>query len=130
MAIAWQAVYSDATFLNQYNENGSENKYTDIDRVKLTEFRLFNSDTGDLRFSVMLEDGQRLVYRKRVFMKSDDQQILVYLVGWQMTVNGTNVQSIAYIPENGSSVVMGGKFKEGHALYGPIVYWDCELQEA
>jgi hypothetical protein len=119
--LSWQCVYTDNTVLNQYNEDGTENSYTDIDRSKLSEFRLFD-EAGELKFSLVLDEGQRLIYRRRVFKTlnngDDNSEVVVYLVGWQDTVNGKNVQAISYIREDWP-VVMGGKFRE-NALMAPI----------
>jgi len=39
--ITWKAVYRDGCELCQYNEDGSHNKYADIDRNKLKCVKVF-----------------------------------------------------------------------------------------
>ena len=36
--VEWKAIYSDDNELQQYNEDGTENKYTDINRELLNKF--------------------------------------------------------------------------------------------
>ncbi|KKK52895.1 hypothetical protein LCGC14_3100290, partial [marine sediment metagenome] len=74
----WNAVYNDGTELKQYNEGGSCNKYGDIDRSKLIQFALYNSDK--LVLVVHLDKNKRLIFRRRVAMKvmSGNQEV-VYL---------------------------------------------------
>ena len=40
----WKVVYNDDTELYQHNTDGTTNKYTDIDRSKLTKFILFREN--------------------------------------------------------------------------------------
>lgn len=123
MSLQWLAIYNDGTFLEQYTEDGTENKYADIDRTKLSEFRL-HRESGELVFSVQLEQDQRLIYRRRNTITIEDGEeirALFYLVGWQMTVGDRNIQSLNLITEDGSMVVQVGKFREDHPLFAPIV---------
>ena len=110
MEITWKAVYSDGKSLNQYNEDKSVNKYTDIDRSKLTSFELYNKTK--LIFKLILEENQRLIFRRRVSMDfQGNTTMVVYLVGWQKTIGKENIQSISYIFEEGL-IIMGGQWKE------------------
>lgn len=112
----WTAHYNDGTTLNQYNGD-NENRYQDIDRSKLTCFVLSNDEK--LLFAVHLQPDQRLIYRKRVEKKAGLPDTVIYLAGWQQTVNGQNIQSIAYVTEGGQ-IHLAGEFKEDHPwFYSP-----------
>jgi len=109
--VYWKAVYKDGSILPQLNEDGKENKYTDINRDNLEFFELHKE--GKLIFRLHLEPGRRLIVRKRVignFFVPDDRKI-VWLVGWQWNANGRNVQDIAWVFEDGH-VELTGRFKE------------------
>lgn len=125
--LEWTAIYNDGSILNQYNEDKTENKYVDIDRTRLSEFRLQRPKEGGLVFSLFLEDGQRLIYRKRTEMTMGGSAFAFYMVGWQMNINGKNIQSIAYVYESGSPVFMAGQFRDDHPLFYSIVPTEEEL---
>jgi hypothetical protein len=119
----WIAHYNDGTTLAQYNEDGSENRYQDINRDKLIAFTLWNDNK--LSLALHLQPGQRLIYRKRVEKKSGEPDIMVYLAGWQQTVNGENVQSIAYVTQGGE-IHLAGAFKEDHPWFYSPEFLDFE----
>lgn len=117
MPIQWRAIYSDGEILPQYNEDGSENKYADIDRTRLSSFEL--SLEGRVLFCLHLDPGQHLIYRRRVELPVGGSPLVVYLVGWQMTVNGQNVQSIAYVSQDGE-VHLAGAWRNDHPWFYQI----------
>lgn len=106
----WIATYTDGSTLSQYNEDGSENAYKDIDRERLHSFALLTAE-GRTVLVLMLDPGQRLIYRKRHRIVMGVSHHVIWLVGWQQTIAGQNVQSIAYVGETGS-IILGGKFKD------------------
>jgi hypothetical protein len=116
--VQWLAVYSDGNVLPQFNQDGSQNAYGDIERSKLSEFHLMDPLTGDVFFSMALEPGQRLIYRRRVSMDGQSGLVnwVVYLVGWQETVGGKNVQSLNWIFPNGQ-IINTGRFREDHPIF-------------
>ena len=119
MVIKWRANYSNGNCLNQYNEDESVNKYTDIDRSLLESFELrkIDKDSNILFFKLILEEGQRLIFRKRVEIDVDGkQQSIIYLVGWQKTIKGENIQAISYVFEDGH-VEMAGQWKSDARLF-------------
>lgn len=123
----WKAIYSDGTFLPQFNEDSSENKYSDIDREKICFFEVYSKSV--LIFRLELEKGRRLIFRKRVTQCISSGKVtrIVLLVGWQQTINGTNVQDIAYVFEDGH-VELLGKWKENRLEYAPVLI-EQELKE-
>jgi len=134
-SIYWKAVYKDGKELPQFEEDGIENKYPDIDRSKLAVFEIRKAAVGDqpdrLLFKLFLEPGRRLIYRRRVlermrFGKEKPELVkggrqTIYLVGWQATIGGRSVQDIAYVFEDGH-VELAGKWMEApyDAIGNPI----------
>lgn len=127
-SIYWKAIYKDGTSLCQYEEDGEENKYPDIDRYKLAAFEIRKagmvqpkSVPDQLLFKMYLEPGRRLIYRRRVqekmrFGKKGPEIIkgsreVIYLVGWQATIGGRSVQDIAYVFPDGH-VELAGKWMQ------------------
>ena len=135
----WEATYADGFKVPQYNADGSENAYTDLRHELLTSFALY-AMLGDEKlekvFELHLDPGQRLIFRKRVWMYSTPDgggQDFVYMIGWQQkqhhrgvySCNGyekncecPNVQAIAYVFSDGH-VELAGKFREGHPVFDP-----------
>jgi len=97
--LTWTAAYKDGTVLHQYNGDGTENRYEDIDRYRLFRFDLLRG--GEIVYSVYLHSSQRLIFRRRNFIPQGGERWVVYLVGWQMNVEGKNVTAINYIYPNG-----------------------------
>lgn len=126
----WQAVYDDLSFLDQISD-GKTNSYHEIDRSKLMEFRLIEPKTGRVFFIMELDKEKRLIFRRRVSMNAStgETMAVVYLVGWQQTVNGKNVQSLFWVLPD-LSVLNTGAFKENsHFLYD-VFYFDEEKEAA
>lgn len=131
MTYEWKANYEDGTSLPQYNEDGSKNIYTDIDRSKLVSFEILNlieqkdeegkviKSEKKIIHNLKLAKGQRLICRQRKFMRNDMVNNIVWIVGWQQTVEGKNIQSIAYIYPDGK-IEMSGSWKEYHPLFRKI----------
>ncbi len=140
----WVAYYDDGTHLRQYKDDGSENKYADIDRSKLASFALYDggaivnrddylklrndvaitpgADPGVYELATRkllhlhLEPGQRLIYRRRVEQTVGGPATVCYMIGWQQTIIGENIQSIAYVFENGT-IELAGKWREDHPWF-------------
>jgi len=118
MELTWKAVYKNGESLNQYNEDGRANKYTDIDRAILKFFEIYKENK--LIFKVHLEEGQKLIFRRRVAQQVfSGSKISVYLVGWQKNIKGENVQSIAYIFEDGRIELAGAWNEKSDWFYAP-----------
>ena len=120
--ITWIAVYKDDTALTQHENDGTEHSTEEIDRKKLAAIVLLRDN---VQFLVQaFEPGQRLIFRRRVSIEQtggEDVKRYLYMLGWQQTVNGKNVQHVAYIDEDTGFVTMAGKFNDKHPLfYTPI----------
>jgi len=122
--ITWCAVYTDGIELNQYNKDGTFNKYTDISRDNLIQFVLYKNNKTVL--VLHLDSNKKLIFRRRVAMKVlSDKKEVVYLVGWQENKNGVNIQQISFIFEDGHIEVVDG-FKSDHKWFYPIVFMEDE----
>ena len=104
---SWRAVYSDQTTLRQYKEDGTEHKYTDIDRSKLLFFDIIDND--DVVCRIHFDDSRkRLIYRRRTALPSGYEPIIVILAGWQMTIKDENIQVINYITSDNKVLMSSG----------------------
>lgn len=118
--LTWEAFYTTGS-LSQYNEDGTENKYTDINRNILTRFLL--KDTK-VRFVLNLDTDKKLIYRKRIAKSlMNNVKETVYIIGYQ---HGSN-QSINFYFESTGHVETTDGFKEGHKWYYPVVFLEEEL---
>ena len=119
----WLAVFKGLDDLPQYNLDGSENLFGDINQDKLIMFIL---ESTCKCYSVNLEDGTfrigyetfrfdgfdgadfKLIYFRRVrqTMKSFGtkplKQTVTYHLGWQTNIDGKNYQRVMAIFEDGS----------------------------
>ena len=120
----WKAIYNNGTEINQYNEDGTVNKYIDIVRTGLVQFVIYNGDKSVL--VVHLDSNKNLIFRRRVAMKLiSSKQEVVYLAGWQENKNGINIQQISFIFEDGHIEVVDG-FKKDHKWFRPIIFLEDE----
>jgi len=124
----WLATYHDGTTLGQYNDQG-ESSSEQIDRSNLASFTLLAED-GSKLLTLHFEHGQRLIFRRRVEQSVGGPPIVVYLFGWQQTIHGQNVQSIAYVFNEGARIEWAGKFQEGHAWFYAVDPVPCETEDA
>lgn len=113
----WIAGYNDGTQLMQYELDGSENKYTDIDRSKLIQFILFRADKPAV--VIHLDKKKKLIYRMRRAQNNKGYEEVVYLAGWQEKRNGMNIQSIIFLFNDGH-VELLDKFHENHLWFYAI----------
>ncbi len=113
--LKWRAIYfeedgntvSKRYFLEQFNDDGSENRYEDIERGRLARFDLMKPD-GKLVHSVYLHEGCRLIFRRRNFIRiAGDERSVVHIAGWVKTVHTANgardTYSLMYLFEDGTT---------------------------
>ena len=118
--LRWAAVYNDGSHHPQYNEDGSENKYVDINRDILKQFLLL--DETSVRFILNLKPELKLIYRLRTAKNSNNDVIeRVHIVGYQQNVSGKNIQHINFIVDSTGVIEVTDGFRENHAWYGPVV---------
>ena len=119
MSLEPRAVYSDGSYLNLKGAS-----YTDIDRSRLASFCLLAGDR--VVFHLVLQEGQRLIWRKRSIMTAGGEEQSWHLVGWQKTLGKENLQCIAYVSERDHSVIMAGEWEGDHILLGKVEPLDFE----
>jgi hypothetical protein len=147
----WVCVYSDGSRLPQYNADGYENRYQDIERGRLSAFEFWktvyvesldgdgNKILDENKNPVLIEQkhlllvcdiapGARLIYRKRVEQSSGSEQLNVYLIGWQKTIEGRNVQSIACVPDYNDVILFVDGWREGSRWLYPIQEYAYEKE--
>ena len=119
----WEAVYNDGTSLSQFNEDGSENKYTDIKRGQLSRFIIYHGAVPLL--IVHLDGNKQLIYRRRVAMhllgsKAGSSDVVI-LAGWQENRRGVNVQCLCFVFEDGHVEVLD-RFYEDVGLFSHVKF--------
>lgn len=119
--ISWKAVYHDGTYLDSKD---ADKGYESIDRDRLASFCLVRD--GKVIFHLVLQEGQRLIWRKRIITTHGGGEQVWHLVGWQKTVNGENIQCIGYVSEADGSVIMAGEWQGEHILLGGVELLDLE----
>lgn len=102
--LIWKANYVKEPPLSQFNADGTENRYQDIDRQQLVRFELY--DDKKMVYVIHLKGGQRLIFRRRNFISyppgQEVKRWIVYLVGYQFNDDtGRNHKVINYVHENG-----------------------------
>jgi len=94
----WRAIYKD----------GSEHPYDsvnfsidNVDTSKLDLFQIKDVESDIPLLNIHFDDPRkRLIYVRRTEMHSKlPHPIIQHIVGWQMNVNGENVQSICHVFE-------------------------------
>jgi hypothetical protein len=91
--------------------------WADMLRKRQTEREVFRLD---------LQEGQRLIWRKRVISGQYKDDQVWHLIGWQKTIKGENIQCIGYINEDTSQVRMAGEWQGEHVLMGNVELLDFE----
>lgn len=122
--IEWNAIYDDGESLSQYNEkNGTENKYTDIDRSRLVQFVLLADGTP--KIVIHLNENKRLIYRRRIAAAfsgtNAGNQETVHIAGWQEKKQGVNTQMICFLFEDGHVEIVD-KFHENHPWFYSVIF--------
>ena len=124
----WKAFYHDGTELAQFDDEGNEHLFKEIDQSKLKGFGWFpftyqqeaflKSKGHNVRalplpsYVLWLKPGQRLIAFRRHFLSLSIQtpvgvssltnHKILYVLGWQETIGGRNMQTLMYIDEEGN----------------------------
>jgi len=120
--LTWTALYRDGSKLHQIDPvTGQETSSERIDRAKLAAICLLDGDRPIIlqRFTA----GQRVIFRRRVELhEQSGRKTVVYLLGWQRTVAGCNVQHVsAVFPMPGGWAIENiDRWREGHRWFYPI----------
>ena len=121
--LVWNAVSSDGSCFSQYNEDGSENKYIDIDRENLERFVLVDSETGKVKLVLNLDSDKKLIFRRRTAKNLHNEVTeVVYILGWQQNIERRSVQAIAFYFESSGHIELTDGFKEDHQWFYPVTF--------
>jgi len=136
MELCWTAIYKDGTEYNQLNADKSENRYENIDRSQLNVFQLRDVATGAVVVQVLIQERQRLIWRRRIFKKGN-HQLTVHLVGWQKTfyilnsktkqIEKRNMQAIFCVFPTGQ-IIVADRWNESDQLFHSVALRQCETE--
>ena len=116
MSYTWEATYRDGTIVKQHVE-GQEISSEQIDRLKVGQISIKNGDV-DI-FTLHIDEGKKLIYRRRTEMNSGGYVSVCHVVGWRQKIHDVYVQSIIYCFEDGK-IEVAGDFIENHPwFYAP-----------
>jgi len=124
---------TDFTFTAIYKDGGQvvlsdTLSYEDLKRENLSAFKV-SIGKSEL-FCLHLEEGQKLIYRKRTattpgVTNEKNKHPQIYMIGWRQKIGGKDVQSITYIcdwPSRGFQIHQAGKFQDNHPwFYSPFL---------
>jgi len=115
----WRAIYNEdpdnPEFLSEIDKNGKEHPFKEIDKDRLVAFQIVNAQNVAV-CQVRLGEGKRLIFARRNLMTTGRRIIQqgeakvpvpvkahqkIIILGWQKTVNGTNVKAIFYLLPDG-----------------------------
>lgn len=121
--LQWIAVYNGGETLSQYNEDGTENKYGNIDRARLERFLLMDGD--DPIVVLNMDQNKKLIYRRRTAMDMFRvHKEVVYIVGWQETLDGgaSSTQNIVFYFASTGHIEVTDGFREDHEWFYPVIF--------
>lgn len=114
----WRAVYDDGSFLVQINDDGTKNAYEDIDHSRLAYFEMW--ERGVKVLSLRVGKNDRLIWRRRVQMRSGGIEEVCHLIGKQQTINGRNFQGLVALFESDGTIEVADRFDEKNPWFYPI----------
>lgn len=106
----WLVKYKDGSQLQQFEMDGKEHLFKEIDQSRLDTYTWMPFDASKPSYTLKLEPWQRLIAAKthrlitslRTGIKS---HTITYLLGWQTTHQGRNFKSIMYIKPDGDVIL-------------------------
>jgi len=103
----WRAIYKNGESLEQFDEDGNEILFEEIDQDRLKSFAWIPEDESKPSYKLELKDYQRLIAFRRKFINTRGfKGLLCYALGWQATINGINYKTIMFINPKDGSVIM------------------------
>lgn len=108
----WIAYYNDGTILQEIDPEG-DHGFADIDHSKLVQFLLVPQKEGfyPVVVSINVAEGQRLIFFRRTKIDfnitngTESHRDRITCVGYQQTVQGTNVSVYNFIMPDGTSML-------------------------
>lgn len=78
----WEAEYKDGSILKQFDLDGTENLFSEVDHSKLYKFSWIPIKPNLNPVSIILKEGQKLkVYRKNFISFITGKQCVAYVIG-------------------------------------------------
>jgi len=108
---AWRAFYSDGSFLDELEEDGTLHGFREIDQERLVGFILRPLFDHLPQLAVQITPGKRLIFfrkRKKILDMNTGEQSDAppyQCIGFQETVNGKNTKSYIFVDVDGNSVL-------------------------
>jgi hypothetical protein len=121
----WRAYYRDGRIVKQH-QDGKELSYENLERDQVIGFALFEQQTEQQIFKLHLDPDQKLIYRRRTWMRVGERTEVCHLVGWRRNINGESVQAISYVFQSDGRIEMAGRFRENHPVFDSPVLRDFE----
>ncbi len=110
--------YNDGTKIELGKQaDGSLFGYNNIDREKLSAFALVQD--GKELLKLHIEEGQRLIWRKREYIAIGKDKKVIHLLGWRKSVGYKDVQAIAYVFDDGH-IELAGAFRKDHPIFDEV----------
>jgi hypothetical protein len=103
----WLAHYSDETTLAEHDESGRAVGFAAVDQSRLVALE-YIPVSGEGGATVRLPAGARpILFRRRHVHASVIEETsvvghVIEVIGWQMTIDGTNVKSLLALYDDGS----------------------------
>lgn len=109
----WLATYRDGSQLEQFDKEGKERLFKEIEQSKLDTFSWVPFDKSKPAHTLKLQPFQRLIAVRRHHLVTklrtgEKKDKITYLLGWQTTHQGKNIKSIMFIHPDGS-ITEGGE---------------------
>jgi len=107
----WSAVYSDNTYFDEIEDDGTLHNFREIDQERLIGFILRPLHAHLPQFAVQVTPNKRVIFfrkRKKVLNMNTGEQYDAppfQCIGFQETVNGRNVKSYLFVDVEGNSVL-------------------------
>jgi len=109
---SWVATYTDATQVAEYDADGREHAFREVDLPRVASVALVPTVEGLPLHVVHLQPdlGQRPIFfrrRQRLLDLATGEEgatATIHVLGWQQTVGSANVKSLTYFFEDGSSL--------------------------
>jgi len=120
----WMARYKNGAVVKQYNSDGLQVSSDSIDRDQLERFILLNDNKPIV--ILHLDDGQKLIYRRRVELVEGQSEIACHIVGWRKKIGEEITQSILFVFEDGHIEAIGD-FQENHRWFYQPTLREFEL---
>jgi len=107
----WVATYKDESEFPQFNTDGSENLFGDIEQDRLDSFCFISTTGHKIRLDV--KDDMRLIcFRRHKINFIGKGEQIEYVLGYQKTLDGRNIKAMMIVDELGNVTLVDGDVNE------------------